>query len=67
MDALISEISKHVGERIRIRVGDQDYIGLIEYANADTVLMTTGKDKPVSVTIRSEAVDAVMVYIDEEL
>jgi hypothetical protein len=66
MDALVFEIAKHVGEQIRIRVGDQDYIGRIEYANQDTILMTTGKDKPVSVTIRAEAVDAVMVYVDEE-
>ena len=62
MDPLVDTIAKHIGERIRIRVGDQDYIGLIEYANADTIVMSTGKDKPVSITIRSEAVDAVMVF-----
>jgi len=62
MDPLVEKVAEHVGERIRIRVGDQDYIGLIEYANADTIVMTTGNKKPVSVTIRSEAVDAVMVF-----
>jgi hypothetical protein len=65
MDALIAEVQKHIGSRIRIRVGSQDYIGRIEYANDDSVLMTTGNERPVEVTIRSEAVDAVMVFVED--
>lgn len=63
MDAIQAEIARNIGRRVRLRVGDQDYIGAIDSVDHYTVQMTTGSERPVQVTLRTEAIDAVMVFV----
>lgn len=64
MDALTEQINKHIGKRVRLRVADQDYIGQVDEVNADFVSLTTGSDNPVQVTLRTDAIDAVLVFVN---
>lgn len=58
MDTMAAEISRHVGEKIRMKVGDVDYIGRIESVTDDIVeMMTEGHQ----LAIRVDAVDAIIV------
>jgi hypothetical protein len=63
MDNIANTINGYVGRKVRLRVGDQDYIGMVDSVDAQTVRMTTGSERPCQITIRTEAVDAVMVFI----
>jgi len=60
-DPIAVELQAHVGRNLRVQVGKQSYIGKITSVTDEIVEMTSGSD-PVEITLRTDVIDAVMVY-----
>lgn len=60
-DAIALELQAHLGRNLRVQVGKQAYIGKVTYITDEVMEMISGSD-PVEITLRIDAIDAVMVY-----
>lgn len=60
-DPIALELQAYVGKHLRVQVGKQAYIGKVTSVTDEIVEMVSGED-PVEITLRTDVIDAVMVY-----
>ena len=60
-DPIAVELQTYLGKNLRVQVGKQSYIGKITSVSDELVEMVSGED-PVSITLRTDVIDAVMVF-----
>lgn len=60
-DPIAVELQSYIGKHLRVQVGKQSYIGRITSVTDEIVEMVSGED-PVEITLRTDVIDAVMVY-----
>lgn len=65
-DPIAAQIQQYIGRNLRLQIGELRYVGKIISATDETVELVSGQDNPVSVCLRTEAIDSVMVYIDSK-
>ena len=53
----------YVGRNVRMRIGRESYIGVIEAADDQIITLISGDD-PVAITLRTEAIDGIMAFIN---
>jgi len=60
-DPIAVELQSCLGRNLRVQVGRQTYIGKVTSVTDEIVEMVSGAD-PVEITLRTDVIDAVMVY-----
>jgi hypothetical protein len=61
-DPIAQTIADFIGFRIKVRIGKFDYVGEILSADDDVVVMTSGIENPMNVTLRTDQIDSVMIF-----
>lgn len=63
---MISEIEATIGKKVRFKIGEQDYIGRVEqiFPEQDCLVMYTGESRNMRVTLRLDAIDAILQFMD---
>jgi hypothetical protein len=61
-DPIYTELEANVGRQVKVKVFGTDYIGVIDQVTPQSVIMISGATNPCRITLRTDAVDAVLVF-----
>ena len=60
-DPIAQQVQTYTGRNVRVQVGRQSYIGKVVSVADDIIELVSGED-PVEITLRTDAIDALMVF-----